>query len=126
MLGKIVVDAKRVLADVMNQKELLPQTFANGHSVRDMVQLEVTDLRDSVLFSSEPGHAWALDDTTRMPPAYGSLKVRAQIKPAMANTLVIGGLPRSRLPFLLGLLLVAGALSVVAMAQIRREGELAI
>ena len=43
----------------------------------------------------------------------------------MANTLVIGGLPKSRLPFLLGLLALAAALSFVAIGQIRREGELA-
>jgi len=50
--------------------------------------------------------------------------VRAQIRTAMADQLVIGGLPRSRLPFLLALLGVAAALSFVAVAQLRREGEL--
>jgi len=50
--------------------------------------------------------------------------VRAQIRAAMADQLVIGGLPRSRLPFLLALLGIAAALSFVAVAQLRREGEL--
>ncbi|MEP6990999.1 MAG: HAMP domain-containing sensor histidine kinase [bacterium] len=118
-------DVARVLATVMYKRGLLPATFASGHSMSEMVQLRVTDLRGDVLFESEPVQAWALDDTTRMPVEFGSLLVRAQIKPSMANTLVIGGLPRSRLPFLLGLLAVAAALSFVAMGQIRREGELA-
>jgi signal transduction histidine kinase len=118
-------DIARVLAEVMYERGLLPATFANGHSIREMVQLEVTDLRGDVLFASEPVREWALDDTTRMPAAFGSLLVHAQINPKLAGSLVIGGLPRSRLPFLLGLLAVAAALSVVAMAQIRREGELA-
>jgi signal transduction histidine kinase len=43
----------------------------------------------------------------------------------MAGSLVIGGLPKSRLPFLLGLLAVSAMLSLVAMGQMRREGELA-
>jgi signal transduction histidine kinase len=43
----------------------------------------------------------------------------------MAGSLVIGGLPKSRLPFLLGLLVVSAMLSLVAMGQMRREGELA-
>src|SRR6185369_1683595 len=54
----------------------------------------------------------------------GSLLVRAQINPAMAGTFIIGGLPRSRLPFLFALLAVAIALSVVAIGQMRREAEL--
>lgn len=115
----------RVLAEVMYARDLLPATFASGRSMKEMVQLEVTDKRGDVLFQSEPVREWALDDTTRMAPGYGSLLVHAQIKPEMANTLVIGGLPRSRLPFLLGLLALAAALSFVAVGQIRREGELA-
>jgi signal transduction histidine kinase len=43
----------------------------------------------------------------------------------MASSVVIGGLPRSRLPFLLGLLAVSAMLAIVALGQIRREGELA-
>ena len=115
----------RVLSEVMFARDLLPATFASGRSMREMVQLEVTDRRGDVLFQSEPVREWALDDTTRMASAYGSLLVHAQIKPEMANTLVIGGLPKSRLPFLLGLLALAAALSFVALGQIRREGELA-
>jgi signal transduction histidine kinase len=118
-------DIARVLAEVMYDRKLLPATFANGHSIREMVQLKVSDLRGDVLFESEPVREWALDDTTRMPAAFGSLLVHAQINPALAGSLVIGGLPKSRLPFLLGLLAVAAALSLVAMGQIRREGELA-
>jgi signal transduction histidine kinase len=53
------------------------------------------------------------------------MRVRAQIRNSQADGLVIGGLPRSRLPFLLALLAVAAALSFVAIGQIRREGELA-
>ncbi|MEP7002171.1 MAG: HAMP domain-containing sensor histidine kinase [bacterium] len=118
-------DVERVLAEVMYERGLLPETFASGHSMREMVQLQVTDARGDLLFQSEPVRKWALDDTVRLPAAFGSLRVRAQINPAMANSLVIGGLPKSRLPFLLGLLAVAAALSFVAMGQIRREGELA-
>jgi signal transduction histidine kinase len=47
------------------------------------------------------------------------------VRPQQANMLVIGGLPQSHLPFLLGVLALAGALSVVAVTQLRRETELA-
>ncbi len=117
-------DFQRVLAETMYDRGLLPATFAQGHPIREMVQLQVSDVRGHVIFATEPVTEWALDDTTRMAAEYGSLLVRAQINPAMAGTLIIGGLPRSKLPFLLGLLAVAAALSFVAMAQIRRESEL--
>jgi len=115
----------RVLADVMYSRGLLPATFTRGNSIREMIQLNVTDARGDVWFESEPVTHWVLDDTVRMPHEYGSLLIRAQIRPEMAGKVVIGGLPRSRLPFLLGLLAVSAALALVAVGQIRREAELA-
>jgi signal transduction histidine kinase len=114
-----------VLADVMYSRGLLPATFTRGNSIREMIQLNVTDARGNVWFESEPVARWVHDDTVRLPKDFGSLLVRAQIRPEMAGKVVIGGLPRSRLPFLLGLLAVSAALALVAMGQIRREGELA-
>ena len=115
---------KRVLSDVMYARGLLPETFARGYPINDIVQISVADTLGDVLFESGPPSTGAFADTSRMLPAYGSLLIRAQLNPARAGMLVIGGLPTSRLPFLLGLLTVAAALSVVAMGQIRREGEL--
>lgn len=113
------------LADVMYERGLLPATFMRGRSVREVVQLQVSDARGEVLFESEPVSEWVLDDSASLPPAFGSLRVHAQIRPTVAGSLVIGGLPRSRLPYLIGLLALAGALSFVAIGQIRREAELA-
>ena len=118
-------DLERVLSGVMSAGTLLPATFTRGRPTRDLVQLRVTDARGNVMFESGNPHGWALDDSTRLPKGFGSLLVRAQINPAVAESLIIGGLPRSRLPFLIGLLVVSAALAVVAYAQMRREGELA-
>ncbi len=117
-------DLSRVLAEVMYGQGLLPKTFAQGHSIRELVQLQVSDKQGNVVFQSEPIREWSLDDSTRMSAGYGSLLIRAQINRAMAGSLIIGGLPTSRLPFLLALLTVAVALSFVAIAQMRRESEL--
>ena len=114
-----------MLAEVMYDRGLLPATFTRGRAMRDVVQLRVGDDAGRTLFESEPVRHWTLDDTASLPPAFGGLHVHAQIRPALAGALVIGGLPRSRLPFLLGLLALAAALSFVALGQIRREGELA-
>jgi signal transduction histidine kinase len=50
--------------------------------------------------------------------------ILAAIDPAAAPALVIGGLPRSRLPFLLVLLALTAGLSVIAALQLRREQAL--
>jgi signal transduction histidine kinase len=47
------------------------------------------------------------------------------VDPAAAPALIIGGLPRSRLPFLVGLLALTGGLMLIAGLQLRRERALA-
>jgi signal transduction histidine kinase len=78
-----------------------------------------------LIFSSDYRVGWRLDAEQTMGPSYGGMVIHAQIRPELAGDLLIGGLPRSRLPFLLGMLGLAAALSIVAVTQLRREGELA-
>jgi len=114
-----------ILRSAMSDRDLLPATFTKGRPVRELVQLEVTDERGRRLFASDSIARWTLDDSAAIGESFGLMHVRAQIREGQAGGLVIGGLPRSRLPFLLALLVVAAALSFVAIGQIRREGELA-
>ena len=115
----------QILRSAMSDRGLLPAAFTRGRPVGDLVELQVTDAKGTTLFQTDSVHAWTLDDTASLGAQFGSMRVHAQIRPALAGTLVIGGLPRSRLPFLLALLVIAAALSFVAIQQIRREGELA-
>jgi signal transduction histidine kinase len=108
----------------MTDTDILPSAFTRGRPIGEMVELEVTDAHGRTLFRTDSVSHWSLDDTASIGETYGQLRVRAQIRAAMADQLVIGGLPRSRLPFLLALLGVAAALSFVAVGQLRREGEL--
>jgi signal transduction histidine kinase len=55
----------------------------------------------------------------------GGLQVQVALRPEMASQLVIGGLPRSRLPMLLGVLALTAGLIVTALVQLRREYDLA-
>ena len=114
-----------LLGAAVRDGELLPATFSKGRPVRELVDLQVSDARGRTLFQTDTVRSWALDDTAAIGERFGSMRVRAQIRSDQADALVIGGLPRSRLPFLLALLAVAAALSFVAIGQIRREGELA-
>jgi len=113
-----------MLRGTMTDTDILPSAFTRGRPVGELVELEVTDANGRALFRSDSVSRWSLDDTASVGETFGNLHVRAQIRASMAEQLVIGGLPRSRLPFLLALLGVAAALSFVAVGQLRREGEL--
>ena len=60
-----------------------------------------------------------------MKPYFGGLMAEVALRPSAIDKLFIGGLPRSRLPLLVGLLGLTAGLVVVAVWQLRREQELA-
>jgi signal transduction histidine kinase len=113
------------LASVLDGPGLLPSTFTQGRRNRDVVAVRVRDESGNLIFDSAPGSSSPVSSRLALPRQYGALELEALVRPEQAGTLVIGGLPRSRLPFLLGLLALAAAMSLVAVAQIRRETELA-
>jgi signal transduction histidine kinase len=115
----------RMLARVLDGNGLLPATFTEGKRNRDVVALRVLDAAGNQVFNSAPGLPSTTSTELRLSPELGSVAVAVTIRPEQASSLIIGGSPRSRLPFLLGLLVLAAAMSVVAVAQIRRESELA-
>jgi len=120
----------RLLEGVLDGNGLLPATFTEGRRNRDVLSVRVRDRDGNLLFDSSPetgvAHASsALNAHVELPARAANLKVDATIRPELAGALLIGGLPTSRLPFLFGLLGLAAALSIVAVMQLRREGELA-
>jgi signal transduction histidine kinase len=115
----------RVFAGVLDGKGLLPVTFTKGARNRDVVAIRMLDQTSRTIYESEPGVNSPAFSRVALPPEYGGLTVHAMIRPDQASNLMIGGVPRSRLPFLLGLLALAAMMSVIAVMQIRRETELA-
>jgi len=55
---------------------------------------------------------------------FDRLNLAVALRPEAAEGLVIGGLPRERLPLVIGLLTLTVGLVVVALVQLRREAEL--
>jgi len=53
--------------------------------------------------------------------SYAGLQIRAQLKPEMAEAILIGGVPESRVPILLVILVLAVGLTMLADVQLRRE-----
>ena len=73
--------------------------------------------------SDFPTGAWPAEESIVMPGI--RFQVRATVRPEFADQLIIGGLPRSRLPLILAMLALSAGLALVAVAQLKREGELA-
>jgi signal transduction histidine kinase len=114
-----------MLAGVLDGKGLLPATFTKGARNRDVVAIRVVDESGDIVYESVPGvNSPAFTELT-LPPEYGALKLHVMVRPEQASNLIIGGVPRSKLPFLLGLLALAAMMSVVSVVQIRRETEIA-
>jgi signal transduction histidine kinase len=110
-----------LLDAVLASGDLLPPTLVAGRRNRDILDVTVSDANDAPLFTTRPDIRWELDAKTQVPASYGGLQIRAQLRPELADALLIGGIPQSRVPLLLLLLALAAGLSVLAAAQIRRE-----
>ncbi len=104
--------------------ELLPRALTGESGNASVLNVTVS------LPSGDPvyrGGTWYPETVTgadTLGVELGSLSVTVALNPAVAERLVIGGLPRSRVPLLLGLLTLTAGLVAVTLRQLRREQEL--
>lgn len=108
---------------------LLPKSLGDGDLDNTVLALSVTDEAGTELFRGGGRYGSDLFSEIEFGNAYGGvlagLSVRTSIDPTSASQLVIGGLPYSRLPLLLLLLLLTAGFVVAAILQLRRERALA-
>jgi signal transduction histidine kinase len=104
---------------------LLPPSIAGEEPNDSLLHVAIYAPGDEKVFES--GVAYPLTYAARdsVGPEYGGLMVETAVRPDAASHLIIGGLPRSRLPIIFGLLLVTLGVGVAALFQIRREHQLA-
>jgi len=115
----------RLFGSIMDQQSLLPPALTRDLANREILAVELRDAAGRVVYRSEPDVRMAeFVSEAHVPEAFGAFAVRVAVLPEVADMLVIGGLPRSRLPMLLGLLGLATALAFVAFGQIRRAAAL--
>ncbi len=114
-----------LLAATFEDQDLLPGAVAVKGSNRAILAADVRDQDGRVLFASDVPREWTREATVTLPPSYGALSIRMEIQPALVERVVIGGLPRSRLPLLLALLALATGLTGIAVVQLRREARFA-
>ena len=126
------VDSSRLVTyftEAFERAPLLPTTLTRGVSYDSVISVKVwmadyTEFLD-VTHRSEPrgGYGGAIA-TSELDSRFGHLSIQVSLDPAAAEMLIIGGLPTSRLPFILGMFLLTAGLIVAALMQFRREQEL--
>jgi signal transduction histidine kinase len=108
---------------------LLPPSLVPESRSRMAVGVRVSDATGALLWHAGPDEVSDLRATLTMGDDYGGAfsgyRIEAWIDPAYAHHLVIGGLPSSRLPWLLGLAGGTLLLLIIAVLQVRDERRLA-
>jgi signal transduction histidine kinase len=109
---------------------LLPASLTGETEEERYIGILVGAFYGDTLFTSEllgtaPTGPYDLAGQFQMEEAMGSLVVSAALVNDAAQTLIIGGLPASRVPLLIGLLLLTICLVGAALITLNREYELA-
>ena len=110
-----------IFNSVLSASDLLPASVVAGRANSDVLDVEVTDGIGAPLFRSRGAARFDIAGRADLPPSYAGLRIRAQLKPEMAEAILIGGVPESRVPILLVILLLAISLTALAAVQLRRE-----
>jgi signal transduction histidine kinase len=104
---------------------LLPRPLTGGVIYDSVGSVIVTFHNGAELYRSPVQYERTFVARDSLEAGFGALQVEVALRPEMAAKLVIGGLPSSRLPLILGLLGVTAVLIGTALVQLRREYELA-
>jgi signal transduction histidine kinase len=108
----------------LRSQPVLPTTLTRGMSIDSLLAVTVSDASHAIVYESDPsvGDRYAATDSLEM--RQGGLRFEVAMNPAAAGRLIIGGLPRSRLPEVLATAFVAVCLLGLLLFQFRRQEEL--
>ena len=104
---------------------LLPRPLTAGVQYDSMGSFIITDRFGVELYRSPAQYTSPFTARDTIGTDMGDLYAQATLRPEVADQLIIGGLPKSRLPLILGLLGMTAVLIGTALVQLRREYELA-
>ena len=122
------VPAERLVGDivksVLKSQPVLPTTLTRGLSMDSILTFRISDPSREIVYRSDAAvfDRFAAADSLEM--RQGGLRFEVAINPAAASRLIIGGLPRSRLPEVLATAFVSVSLLVLLLYQFRRQEEL--
>jgi signal transduction histidine kinase len=109
----------------LNRQPLVPPSLGHGQVTNKFVHVSIRDHGGVERFRMGEQPSPKLTVTKPFGDTYQGIfsgfTVEASIHPQVSRQIFIGGLPRSRLPFFLGLLALNAGLIVTAILQLRRE-----
>ncbi len=114
-----------LFADWFARRPLLPPAIAGTQPNDSLLYVTVTTPAGEHAFESSIPYATTYSARDSLGPEYAALVVEAAVRPDAASHLIIGGLPRSRLPVIVALLVLTLAMGAAALIQLRREQQLA-
>jgi signal transduction histidine kinase len=103
---------------------LLPPSLTGGARLDSVVTYRVAAPTGDVVSTSAAAPDSSFTAERELSAMWGGLRVAVALRPSLASRLIIGGLPRSRLPLVAALLGLTALLVVTAGVQLRREREL--
>ncbi len=117
---------RSLFAGSATRAPLLPTTLTRRSDPDSLMSIELRDGLSRVLARSgidDPAYSPYRGETSLGPRA-GGLVAQVALRPEAAEQLIIGGLPRGRLPLIGGLLVLTAGLILAALLLLRRESEL--
>jgi signal transduction histidine kinase len=112
-------------ASATDKFPLLPRPLTSSVKYDSMGSFTITDRYGIELYRSPAQYTSPFTARDTIGTDMGDLYAQATLRPEVADQLIIGGLPKSRLPLILGLLVMTAVLIGTALVQLRREYELA-
>lgn len=112
------------LERVMKHAQILPPSVTHGAPNDSLFSVIVRDGHGKDLYRSPRQYSQLYTGENKL-DYFGGVLTTVALNPPIVESLMIGGLPRSRLPLVLGVLFLAVAMVAIALLQLRREWELA-
>jgi signal transduction histidine kinase len=103
---------------------LLPRPLTGGVGYDSMGSIVISDRYGYEIYRTAVQYSSPFTARDTIGTDMGDLYANVVLREAMADKLIIGGLPRSRLPLILGLLALTAGLIGTALFQLRRESQL--
>ena len=103
---------------------LLPSPLTGGVQYDSMGSIIITDHYGVEIYRTAVQYTSPFTARDTVGTDMGDLYAQTTLRASMADKLIIGGLPKSRLPLILGLLGLTAVLIGTALFQLRRESQL--
>jgi signal transduction histidine kinase len=116
--------ASMMASTVMTKGAILPPSVTQGLPNDSLFSVVVKDGWDEEIWRSPVQYESPFKNTNKV-EYLGALKTEITFRPDIADRLLIGGLPSSKLPLLLGALALTLTLVVLGLLQLKREEQLA-